>query len=636
MTTGDQKYRIDLQPVGRRVDVTADTSLLDAAREAGVELVAVCGGVGVCGTCRVRLAEGHLTPPTLTEEAELSVEEIAAGHRMACQAFPLSDVRIDIPPESLTTAQRLQVEGQGVAVEVDPVTVPVEIQITPPDLYDLRSDATRLKMALAERGFANAHLRLPVAADLSARLRRQDWRARLALRRPSSAWRSGEALRDPSSARRSEPGMSDAEVVAVLPPESRLLGLAVDVGTTKLAAYLVDLTSGETLSKAGAMNPQIAYGEDVIARIAYAIDHQGGRQVLQSRLVETLNQLVTELCAEADAAREQVVEAVLVGNTAMHHLLAGLPVHQLGAAPYVPSVSEALEFPASEIGLELASGCYVYLPPNIAGYVGADHVAMLLGTDLAQGPDGNRQGTVIALDIGTNTEVSLYHRGKILSCSCASGPAFEGAHIHDGMRAAPGAVERVRIAGEEVQIHTIGGAAPVGICGSGILDAIGQMLSAGLLDHRGVLSGQHPSLRSRDGKAEFILARAATTGHGRDLVVNRRDVNEIQLAKGAIRAGVEILLREAGISDEDIDVFIVAGAFGTYLDLESAVVIGMFPDISRQRFRQVGNAAGSGARQMLVSGSQRQLAAEIVQSVGYVELTTHPAFRDEFVRALTF
>jgi uncharacterized 2Fe-2S/4Fe-4S cluster protein (DUF4445 family) len=320
----------------------------------------------------------------------------------------------------------------------------------------------------------------------------------------------------------------------------------------------------------------------------------------------------------------------------MHHLLAGLPVYQLGAAPYVPSVSEALEFPAREIGLELASGCYVYLPPNIAGYVGADHVAMLLGTDLAQGPDGDTQGTVIALDIGTNTEVSLYHGGKIVSCSCASGPAFEGAHIHDGMRAAPGAVERVRIAGDEVQIHTIGSAAPVGICGSGILDAIAQMLSAGLLDHRGVLYGQHPSLRSRNGKPEFILASASSTGHGRDLVVNRRDINEIQLAKGAIRAGVEILLREIGIADEDIDVFIVAGAFGTYLDLESAIRIGMFPDLPRQRYRQVGNAAGSGARQMLISRSQRQLAGEIVQAIGYVELTTHTAFRDEFVKALTF
>jgi uncharacterized 2Fe-2S/4Fe-4S cluster protein (DUF4445 family) len=504
----------------------------------------------------------------------------------------------------------LQVEGQGAEIGLDPVVVAVDMRIQPPDLVDLRSDATRLKAALSDRGYPQAHLGLPVLADLSERLRAQNWQATLALR--------------------------GSEVVSVLPVGSSLFGLAVDVGTTKLAAYLVDLASGETASKTGAMNPQIAYGEDVVSRIAYANEHVDGRVLLQRRLVDTLNEMLADLRDQAKVGRDQVVEAVVVGNTVMHHLFAGLPVQPLGAAPYVPAVSEPLEFLAGQVGLELAPGAYVYLPPNIAGYVGADHVAMLLATEAAQVFTRQLGRTVVALDIGTNTEISLFHQGRVYSCSCASGPAFEGAHIRDGMRAAPGAIERVRIAGEQVQIYTIEGAPPVGICGSGILDTIAELLSAGLLDGRGVLNGDHPRLRRNDARPIFVLASAETTGHGREVLVARSDVNEIQLAKGAIRTGVEILLAEAGIRDEDIQDFIVAGAFGTYLDLGSAIQIGMFPDIPRQRYQQVGNAAGSGARQMLVSASQRLLAAEIVRQVNYVELTTHPAFTGEYVKALSF
>lgn len=602
-------YLVDLEPVGRRIQVKAGASLLESAQAAGVELVAVCGGSGSCGTCRVKLMSGALSALTLVEEAELSREELSAGYRLACQAIPRSDVRVDIPPESLTAPQRLQVEGQEVRVGLDPVVVPVDVQISPPDLNDLRSDVTRLKAVLAELGYPTAVIGHPVLADLSTRLRAQDWSARLALRQD--------------------------EVVAVFSsgPEVNiaLLGLAVDVGTTKLAAYLVDLSTGETIAKAGVMNPQIGYGEDVVSRIAYANEHANGGQILQAKLAAALNQLAEGLCAEARADRGQIVEAVVVGNTAMHHLFAGLPVHQLGASPYVPVISEALEVRSRDVGLNLSPDATVYLPANIAGYVGADHVAMLLALDVAQSPD-----TVIALDIGTNTEITLVHGGRLLSCSCASGPAFEGAHIHDGMRAAPGAIERVQINGAVVRVHTIGGLAPVGICGSGILDAVAELLSAGILDRRGILSGSHPRLRQRNGKNEFVLATAEATGHGREVVVTRSDVNEIQLAKGAIRAGVEILLAEAGLTQADIQEFIVAGAFGTYLDLDSAVRVGMFPDLPRSRFRQVGNAAGMGARQMLISAARRREASRISEQVEYIELTIHPAFAEEFYKALLF
>jgi uncharacterized 2Fe-2S/4Fe-4S cluster protein (DUF4445 family) len=392
------------------------------------------------------------------------------------------------------------------------------------------------------------------------------------------------------------------------------------------------------------MNPQIAFGEDVVSRIAYANTTPDGSTTLQNRLVDTLNGLLYDMCSHArsekiEAVPDQVVEAVIVGNTAMHHLFAGLAVTQLGASPYVPAVSEAIDIPARAIGLKLAPGAFVHLPPNIAGYVGADHVAMLMASLIdpqTGGPPANR--TVIALDIGTNTEITLAHNGKMVSCSCASGPAFEGAHIRDGMRAAPGAIERVQIASDEVRIHTIGEQPPVGICGSGILDAVAQMLKSAVIDFRGVLRLGHPATRQVDSRVEFVLAPAKNSGHGGDVLVNRKDVNEIQLAKGAIRAGINILLQEAGLEnqEQEIDEFIVAGAFGTYISIESAIEIGMFPDIPIDRYVQVGNAAGAGAQQMLVSGTRRKLASKIVSQIEYVELSAHPDFLTVFSQALYF
>ena len=598
---------VDLEPVGRRALIEPGMTLLDAAQRVGVEIVAVCGGVGACGKCRVRLVRGDLTPPTAVEARAFSADELATGHRLACQASPLSDVKIDIPPASLSTPQRLQVEGQESEVAVDPVVKPVDVIVAASTLHDLRSDTVRLTGALAEQNIPRPFFDQPVLRDLSAKLREQDWSVRLALRRQNHF----------------------GEVVGVLHPEQALLGLAVDIGTTKMAGYLLDLATGHTLAKAGMMNPQIAYGEDVVSRIAYANEHIDGRNVLQARLIESLNDLIGQLCQEAGVTREQIVEAVVVGNTAIHHFFAGLPVRQLGESPYIAAVTEPLDICACHLGLKLASGAKVYLPPNIAGYVGADHVSMMLATDAWRA-----QKPTVALDIGTNTEISLAVDGQLLSCSCASGPAFEGAHIHAGMRAAPGAVEYVRLAGDEVRLQTIGGKPAVGICGSGILDAVAELRAAEIVKRTGRFQTNHPRIVPWDGGGAFLLAPAAATGNGHDLLVTRRDVNEIQLAKGAIRAGVEVLLLEAGLTAQDIDAFIVAGAFGTYLDLESAIRIGMFPALPLDRFRQVGNAAGTGARQMLISAEQRRLAAHIGERVRYVELTVHPEFTTVYMDAM--
>ena len=598
---------IDFEPIGRRVDITPGESLFEAAHSAGFELVSICGGKGSCDGCRVRVMSGKLSSPTLEEESFFTPIELEEGYRLACQAKPLTDIKVDVPPESLTTTQRLQVEGQGVRVEGERIITPADVVLEPASLTDLRSDSARLRDALQIEGYANASFSPEVLFNLSGFLRGQNWRVRAALR--------GD------------------RVVALLPEAARILGLAVDIGTTKVAAYLLDLESGDVLAVRGTMNPQISYGEDVISRIDYSNENEGGRETLQGKVVAALNGMIAEMCGEADVSMEQIVEAVIVGNTAMHHLLVGLPVRQLAMSPYVPAVSEPLDLPAGEIKLDISPGAFIHLPPNIAGFIGADHVSMVLSTDVWQA-----ENTVIAVDIGTNTEITLAVAGRILSCSCASGPAFEGAHIRDGMRAALGAIERVQIKGGQPSIITIGEKPPVGICGSGILDAVAELLKDGVIDHRGSFQEGAPNVQEgmSGGHKEFILALSEDTGHGKDIVVTRSDINEIQLAKGAIRAGLEIILEEGGVAAGEIDEFIIAGAFGTYLDVGSAMTVGMFPKLPRERFRQVGNAAGTGAQQMLVSGDRRRVADEIPERIEYIELTTHAGFEKTFMKALFF
>jgi uncharacterized 2Fe-2S/4Fe-4S cluster protein (DUF4445 family) len=549
-----ETFHIDFEPLGRHYEAQAGQTLLEIAQAAGVGLASICGGLGTCEECRLRLVSGKLIPPTLVEQASLSKEDLATGFRLACQAEPLSDVKLDIPPESLSTAQRLQVEGQEIDIAIKPA-------IQSPDAF----------------------------------------------------------------------------------------GFAVDIGTTKLAAYLVRLKTGETVAKSGMMNPQIAFGEDVISRISFAGREPEGAKILQKVLVETLNKMLAEMCAEVHVSPISVLDAVLVGNTVMHHLFAKLPVDQLGYTPFAPATTLPLIIPASELGLFLGPDAMAYLPPVVAGYIGADHVAMILATGIYQ---ENMQGylsginidalsadsagsvvkgnslakKIIALDIGTNTEISLAANGKLTSCSCASGPAFEGAHIHEGMRASPGAIERALWSGGKILWQTIDDLPPVGICGSGILDVIAALQDGGLVKPTGVLKNG----------SEIVLVPAPRTGLGRNLVVTRKDVHEIQLAKSAIRVGVEILLQNAGLTYANLDEFILAGAFGTYLDLRSAIRTGMFPPLPLNRFRQVGNAAGVGAKQMLVSLDKRREAELLARNIEYVELTTQNSFTPLFMQNICF
>jgi uncharacterized 2Fe-2S/4Fe-4S cluster protein (DUF4445 family) len=519
-------FSIDFEPLGKRGTAAMGHNILEAAQAAGVGLASICGGVGTCEECRIQVIKGRVTPPTLVEEASLTTAELASGMRLACQAVPLSDLKLHIPPESLTAPQRLQLEGEEVNVLPEPV-------IAGPSAY----------------------------------------------------------------------------------------GLALDIGTTKLAAYLVHLESGKTAARAGAMNPQISYGEDVISRIAYADREEHGAGNLHNVLMEALNSLLDGMCHEAGVKQEHVLDAVLVGNTAMHHIAANLPIGQLGRAPFSPAIQGPLTVAADYLGLSLGPSARVYFPPVVAGYVGADHISMLLATNATRAIR-----PTIALDIGTNTEISLVANGRTICCSCASGPAFEGAHIHEGMRAAPGAIERARWSTDQMIWQTIENQPPVGICGSGILDIVAALQDGRIIKPNGALQDRQTQ--------EFVVVPAAQTELKRNLVVTRKDVHEIQLAKSAIRSGVDTLLKEAGIAYPDLNRFIVAGAFGTYLDIRSAIRVGMFPPLPLDKFKQVGNAAGIGAKLMLISKAKRHEAEEIARSIDYVELTTHSDFTAQFIKNL--
>ncbi len=597
-------FIVDFEPIGRRGPCPEDGTVLDAARALGVDLASLCGGAGTCGRCKVQIVAGNVTPPAARETGKLSAEELAQCYRLACLVKPLSDCRLHVPPESLTALQRTQVEGLEVPATVQPSVTSCVVDIARPTLEDLRGDDERLCEAVAAvSGIAPMIPDLEVARLASTELRRLGWHARVTLR--------------------------GREVVHVAAVDAPWLGLAVDIGTTKIAAYLVDLASGQTLATRGVMNPQIAYGEDVIARLVYAAKGADEMARMQALLAGAVNQIVADACAGIGAQPADVVDAVVVGNTAIHHLFLGLPVRQLTAAPYVPAVRGAVDAKARGLGLPFAPGSYVHLLPNIAGYVGADHVAMLLATDMA-----GRTDTVLAIDIGTNTEMCLVHRGRMSSLSCASGPAFEGAHIKFGMRAGPGAIERFRIVDGRAEYKTIGDEPAVGLCGSGLLDVVAHLRLAGLLDGRGRLAG--PAIRGAGGDREFVVVPETEAGNGRAIAVTQRDIRELQLAKGAIRCGIETLLQDAGITAGDLDQVIIAGAFGTYIDVESARIIGLVPWVPPDRVSQVGNAAGTGARLALISTAFRDQGRDLAQRVRYIELASTPGFMRTFATAMSF
>ncbi len=600
-------YQVDFEPIGKRVEVAPNTTLLEAAQQAGLALSSACGGMGSCGQCRLLILAGSVSPPTVDEKYILTELELQRGQRLACNTHIYDNIKVHIPRSSLITAQRLQLEGNLGELALDPLIHAYDLQVPPPTLHDPRSDLERVAAAIPPIPNQTIGAEPAVVRQITPAARTYDWRLTVFLR--------------------------DAEIIGVVPSGSPPVGMAVDLGTTKIAASLVDLTNGNELAVAGALNPQIGYGEDVVSRLTHARRHPDGGHALAAMVRETLDDLLRELTEQAGVSRTQVADICLVGNTAMTHLFIELPVHQLAVSPYVAATTDALDIKARDLGLTGAPGAYVHVLPCIGGFVGADHVAMILASHLDQ-----TNHVALGIDIGTNTEIGLARpdRGFLTSVSCASGPAFEGAHISDGMRAAAGAIEAVELTTTGLKLKTVDNAPAIGLCGSGIIDGVAELRRWNLINERGRFDRHHHRVREGRNGVEFLLASADQRDGQRDVVITQNDINEIQLAKGAIRAGLEVLLDATDTASEEVKEVVIAGAFGSFLKVQSALDVGLLPHLPNARYRQVGNAAVAGARWALLSRQARKRAQQIASQTNYLELTTYPKFSRRFALGMLF
>lgn len=594
-------HSLNFPELEREISSDGEETIYQSARRGGVRIVGACGGRGACGTCVVHIVEGAVD---LDGHQAGFVGEEGAGRTgerkkwvRACRVRARSDCTVEVAPRSLASVVRAEVGAGGAQdrLPLDPAVIGQDVSMPEATLSDSLPDADRIARALA----------LPLGSlDLRA------------------AQRLPQALRDGQWSVRA--CLHGSELIDVAPSGSRLLGLAVDLGTTNAAGFLIDLESGARLASLGIENPQVAWGADLISRINHAIRVAGGGEELRAAAVAALNALAHDLCRAVGARIEQIVDVAVCGNTAMHHLLLGLPVSQLGRAPFVAAVRDAIDLKARELGLAVSPGAYVHMAPNVGGFVGGDHVTTLLATE----SQWAGVPASLVMDIGTNTEISLIHGGERLTASCPSGPALEGGHISCGMRAAEGAIERVSLENGRIVAGTIGDRPPVGLCGSGVLDALAVLHRAHIVDGRGRLAAGHPAVGESNGKRAAILAPG--------VAFTQDDVRAVQLAKAAIRTGMELLLREAGLRAAEIGRFVIAGAFGAFIDVRSGIEIGLFPELPPERFVQVGNAAGAGVQQMLASKRARARARELAEGCRYVELSTCADFQKTFLNNIGF
>ena len=598
-------YTVRFDPIGIRLVCDEPFTVAEVSRQAGISLCSECGGKAICGKCRVRVMQGLLPEPSEAERQHLTDEEISSGWRLACRTVVSTDSTIYIPEPTLAEGQVVQTAGMELYIEPTPCITSVYIQVAPPSLSDQTADLERITSALLDQhSKTSTRVGLSTLRRLHHTLRESDWQASILLR--------------------------DQEIITAFPePDHPIVGLAVDVGTTKIACYLMGLASGQTLAAKGVMNPQIVFGEDVMTRLEKVMVDPASSVLLQQQVVTAINTAAAELCAVQGLSPDDLLDLCLVGNTAMHHLLVNLPVGHLALSPFVPVLSSPLNIEADQLGFRAAPGARAHLPALIAGFVGSDHLAFLLAADF-----GSDDRIRIGIDIGTNTEIALQANGRILSCSTASGPAFEGAHIQHGMRASPGAIERVKISEDgSLYCDVIGGGPAIGICGSGVLDALAEMRNAGILNPRGRFHTDSPRILSDEEGSPTYLLVAGDNGR-RNVTLSQNDVNQILLAKGAIRAGIDILMDHLGVDTHDIEEILIAGAFGSYLDPGNAVRIGMLPEVPLSIVQAVGNAAGVGARIMLASAEARKRASGLARRVEYLELTVVPGFNQYFARGV--
>ncbi len=628
-------------PSGRRGRVTAGTTVLDAARRLGVDLDSVCGGRGICGRCQVEVAEGehakhgivssagHLSAVGPVEEAYAADRGLEAGRRLACTATVAGDLVVDVPPESQVYRQVVRKEADAHPIEVDPVVRLYLVDVEEPDLSSPTSDLTRLRMALErEWGLTDLAFDAAALATLQARLRDPASRQPRDDQSQAGTWRVTVAVHDEDTITAVWPGFHDVAY-----------GIAFDVGSTTVAGHLCDLRTGDVLASAGAMNPQIRFGEDLMSRVSYVMMHPGAEKDLTRAVRGCLAKLTAELATAAEIDRADILEVTVVGNPIMHHLLLGLDPTELGGAPFALAVDEAVRLNASELELPVHPGARAYVLPCIAGHVGADTAGVIL----SEGPYLSDEVNLI-VDVGTNAEIVLGNRERLLAASSPTGPAFEGAQISCGQRAAPGAIERVRIdhATLEPRVRVIGcdawsdepgfeGTRVTGVCGSGIVEVVAEMLLAGILTTDGTIDGALAARSSRivaDGRTfSYVLWDGEP-----ELVVTQNDVRQIQLAKAALHAGCRLLMDHYGL--ERANRIRLAGAFGSQLDPVHVLVLGLVPDCDPAAVTAAGNAAGTGARIALLDRSARAEIERVVRTVEKVETAVEPRFQEHFVHAM--
>jgi len=606
------KLRIVFQPIGKRAEVSAGSTVLEAARGSGVNLSSICGGEGHCGKCRVIIRSGNklLSPPSELERRVFSEGDLSNGFRLACQATTQrgGSVTVEVPAESRLDQYKLLLMGSEKEVKLAPAVRKIIVTLDKPSLSDTRSDVNRLLDAIKAKSGLRPIIDYDALKKVPSVIRKKNWVV------TATVWNS-------------------REIIAVQPGQaSDCYGFAVDVGTTKLAGYLLDFNSGKTVASASATNPQIPYGEDVISRIRFATENPENLAKLQRTVIEGVNQLVKEACRDSEVSPDDVYEMTVSGNTAMHHIFLGIPPDNVALMPYPAALQSPVDVKAKELQLDLNRGAYVHVLPTIAGFVGGDAVADILATGIHEADELS-----MLVDIGTNTEIVLGSKDRLASCSCASGPAFEGAHIKHGMRASTGAIEQIWIDPNTFNVgyKTVDGGKPRGLCGSAIVDVVAELFKTKLIDKSGRFNKAISTsrLRVNEKSTEFVVAWKNEDSAESDIVVTQGDIRVVQLAKAAIYTGASILMKHLGVKPHEIQKVFLAGAFGTYVDPLNAKVIGMYPDVALEGVRFVGNTSGSGARMTLLSLKAREEAERIAKFVEYVELGADPSFQDEFLKA---
>ncbi|MDD1779415.1 MAG: ASKHA domain-containing protein [Candidatus Helarchaeota archaeon] len=600
-----KEYQLVFQPEGKRVKVPRGKTILEGALSGGIDLISVCGGMAKCGKCKVLIEETNAVNPLTEKEKEiLSDAEIKSGIRLACSTKIHDNLMVKIPEYSRTGKQKLQIEGIDTPIKLAPTTTKIYLELEPPTLEDPKSDADRIQNMLREKlNISNLSINYELLKNLSQKVRESDWKITVVI------WKD-EII-----------GIESGNTV------NKLYGYAVDIGTTKLAGYLINLTNGKVVAAGSLMNPQIPYGEDVIARLNYPQPDK-----LQAAVVKGINEILDDLKGKTGINSMEIYEMTAVGNTVMHHLFLNLNSPYLGFTPFPPVIRSSVVVSSRDVRININSAGKIYCLPVIAGFVGADTVGVILATEIYK-----RDEICLALDIGTNTEVVLGNKNKILACSCASGPAFEGAHIKFGMRAAGGAIEKVEIVPNSLDLtyQTIDNESPIGICGSGMIDLMAEMFKTGIIDFGGTFNKEIKNSRIRQGDdgIELVVVSADETKFQKDITFSQKDIRQIILAKAAMQTGIKILLKHYNINKADIEKLFLAGAFGSHINKESARMVGIYPEIEFDKVVSVGNAAGTGARMSLISNLGKSLADEISNKVVYVELGADKDFQRLFLNS---